>query len=333
MPSSPTLLIPGSQELAHVAPRRSEGDLLRRALAALDEAFGQPFVIVDVESGEVENAETAAWGWDCNGRLSVLAEAARRRQPEIVEHESPLAMLTVPLGGLGRGESLIAVSVFLTMPIDRPEEIASAAQVFGVATSRALAWARDAEPWSLRALARLAHATLENLIQRTQLDYFEREIHEAVAHARDTYAELGLLHRLTRGLTVSEDDGQLWRRAVQWLSESVPAHCLAIVPRWDDDSSLTTQPSPAQVIHGQCPVSAHQLTSIIEQLGTPGRRPVLLNRFHTSALTWGYPTIRELACTPIVDGANIAGWLLAINHNGAAGGGVCEFGSAEVRLL
>ncbi len=70
MPSSPTLLIPGSQELAHVAPRRNEGDLLRRALAAFDEAFGQPFVIVDVESGEVENGE-AAWGWDCSGRLSV----------------------------------------------------------------------------------------------------------------------------------------------------------------------------------------------------------------------------------------------------------------------
>jgi putative nucleotidyltransferase with HDIG domain len=58
-----------------------------------------------------------------------------------------------------------------------------------------------------------------------------------------------------------------------------------------------------------------------------------LSRYHTSAVTWAYPTIRELASTPIFDGARIAGWLLALNHNGESDGVVCEFGSAEIRLL
>jgi putative nucleotidyltransferase with HDIG domain len=60
---------------------------------------------------------------------------------------------------------------------------------------------------------------------------------------------------------------------------------------------------------------------------------LLLSRYHTSAVTWRHPTIRELACTPIFEGSRLAGWLLAINHSGVAAGGVCEFGSAEIRLL
>jgi HD-GYP domain-containing protein (c-di-GMP phosphodiesterase class II) len=328
-----TLSLPQDAEADVEQSRR--GDAIRCAVQRLETAFGQAFVVIDVQSGEVQSAEAGALAWEYSTRVPVLAEVVGRGQPEIVEHESPLSMLAVPLSGLMGGATLAAVGVFLTQRVDRESEIVSAARVFGVDAGRALAWARHAEAWTTRALGRLARATLENLLQRAQLDHLERELSEAVAHARDTYAELGLLHRLTRRLTVSDDDGQLWRRAVQWLAESVPAQCLAVVPRRESGGgeSPRVQRPAVQVIHGQCPLPEFALGELVEQLGVIGNRPLLLNRFHTSAITWRYPTVRELACTPIYDGAHVDGWLLAINHNGLASGAVCEFGSAEIRLL
>lgn len=317
-----------------VAPPREDG-ALRGALGSLESAFGQPFLLLNATTGELQSPTAAELGWDFMSRLSLLAQVAEARTPEIVEHEAPLSMLAVPLGGLPRGSSLVAVSVFVTMRVDREAEIAAAARVFGVDAGRALAWAQRAEPWTAQALVRLAEATLENLVQRVHVDYLEHEINEAVAHARDTYAELGLLHRLTRRLTLSDDDGQLWTRAAQWLAESVPAECLAIVPRRGDAKDAFALPgaSAVEVIHGQCPVKPAELVDLIERLGPATNQPLLLNRFHTSGLPWGFPTVRELACAPIVDGRHAVGWLLALNHNGQAAGGVSEFGSAEIRLL
>jgi hypothetical protein len=276
--------------------RRGDAAPVRAALDRLEIAFGQPFMLVDANTGALESDATTDVGWDIAARLPLIAEVARRGRAESVEHESPLSMLVVPLGGLERGASLVAISVFLTMRVERDAQIMSAARVFGVDSLRALAWARHAEVWSTRVLQRLADATLDALVQRFQLDHLQREINEAVAHARDTYAELGLLHRLTRRLALSDDDGQLWRCSAQWLAESVPAQCLAIVPR----------EGLPEVIQGQCPLAPRELADMLQRLGPTVERPLLLNRFHTAALTWGYPTVRELACTPIAEGSGIA---------------------------
>jgi putative nucleotidyltransferase with HDIG domain len=230
----------------------------------------------------------------------------------------------------------VAVGVFLNMQVTSQAEMASAAQAFGVDAARAFEWARQAETWSPRTLVRMAEMTLDNLVQRAQLSYFEHEINEAVAHARDTYAELGLLHRLARRLNVSQDDGQLWRRAVEWLAEAVPAQCLAVIPRdtTESENGAADAPAYSHVIRGACPLRLVELADMIERLGSAAHRPLILNRSQTSALTWAHPTVREMVSAPIADGNRIDGWLLAINHNGAGGvDGMCEFGSAEVRLL
>jgi HD-GYP domain-containing protein (c-di-GMP phosphodiesterase class II) len=335
MASTTTLLPPLGLDDQAAAPRDDADGPVERAVASLAEAFGQPFLLVDARAGELLNAEGAALGWDFSSRMPLLAEAARRGEPEIVEHEAPLSMLAIPLAGLDRGGGLVAVSVFLTMQVSREGEIASAARVFGVDAGRALAWAQTADVWTTRALDRLASAALDNIVKSHRLEFLEHEMHEAVAHARDSYAELGLLHRLTSRLTVADDDGQLWRRAVQWLAESIPAQCLAVVPHRGEQTVIVpglTSPAP-QVIHGDCPLPAAELEDLIARIGAGGRRPVLLSRFHTGSITWNHPTVRELACTPIRDGSQIVGWLAALNHNGSATGDVCEFGSAEIRLL
>jgi HD-GYP domain-containing protein (c-di-GMP phosphodiesterase class II) len=308
--------------------------LLKSALRALEAAFNQSFCLVDAKTGE-SLSTTSGLPCDIAPRLGLLAEAAKRGKPEIIEHESPLSMLAVPLGRLEHGDSLAAVSVFLHMEADSEADMASAARVFGVDAGRALAWARKAEVWTPRVLIRLADTTLDNLVQRAQLSYFEHEINEAVAHARDTYAELGLLHRLARRLNVSQDEGQLWRRAVEWLADAVPAQCLAIVPRAGGSGEVRPADgaSGGEVIRGECPLPPRQLVQLAERLGESAHRPLVLNRAHTSAVTWTYPLVRELVSAPIVEGATITGWLLAINHKGTASEDICEFGSAEMRLL
>jgi hypothetical protein len=194
--STTTDSLDSSHADAEAPPSRSDVPLVRAALQRLESVFGQPFVLVDARTGDPETVPPGDWAWEISSRQPVLAEIARRERPEIVEQESPLTMIAVPLAGLQRGASLVALSVFLTLRVERDAEIASAARVFGVDPGRALSWARHAEAWSTRSLLRLAEATLDNLVQRSHVEYLQREIHEAVAHARDTYAELGLLHRL-----------------------------------------------------------------------------------------------------------------------------------------
>jgi len=315
---------------------RAERGFLRAGLRALEGAFNQPFSLLDAESGELSYAASTGLTCDLYPRLSLLHEVAQRGRPEIVEHEAPLSMLAVPLRSLEKGPSLVAVSLFLNMRVEQEAQIAAAARAFGVDSMRALEWSRQSEIWSPRVLVRLAETTIDNLVQRTQLSHLQHEINEAVGHARDTYVELGLLHRLARDLDVSQEPGELWRNAVSWLADAVPAQCIAAVARRDaqgERSSLFGDDGPSELIERECPLTPEELSEMMERLNKAGRRPLVLNRSHTSTPTWGFPTVRELACAPIMQGSQLEGWLLAINHTGADGGELCEFGSAELRLL
>jgi len=314
----------------------AERAFLRTALRALEAAFGQPFSLLDADLGELSYAASTGLSCDYYPRLGLLHEVAQRGRPELVEHESPLSMLAVPLGDLEKGPALVAVSLFLTMRVEHESQIAPAARVFGIDAGRAFEWSRQSEAWTPRVLVRLAETTLDNILHRSQLSHLQHEINEAVGHARDTYVELGLLHRLARSLDVSHEPGELWRNAVAWVSDAVPAQCIVAVARRDalgEQPSLFDEPGPTEIYHGECPLPFHELIDMLERLGKAARRPLVLNRGHTSAPTWSYPTVRELACAPIMQGSQREGWLLAINHSGVDGAEMGEFGSAELRLL
>jgi len=333
---TPKHAVGADQAAAMLLRPRAERGFLRAALRALESAFGQPFSLIDAASGELSYAASAGLTCDFYPRLGVLHEVAQRGRPEIVEHESPLSMLAVPLRDFDKGQALVAVSLFLTMRVEQEAQIAAAARAFGVDAVRALEWSRHSEAWTPHVLLRLAETTLDNLVQRTQLSHLQHEINEAVGHARDTYIELGLLHRLARSLDVSQDPDELWRSAVTWLGDAMPAQCIAAVARRSvlgERSSLFGEGGPAELLGGECPLPVHELCDMMERLGKAARRPLVLNRSHTSTPTWGCPTVRELASAPIIQGTQLEGWLLAINHAGADGDELCEFGSAELRLL
>ena len=316
---------------------RSQADRgpLRSALRTLAAAFAQPFSLIDARTGEILFAAASGLMCDYSTRLAVLQETNRRGLPEIVEDEPPLSMLAIPLLRLELGNDLVAVGVFTNMQVATEAEIASAAKVFGVDAGRALQWSRSCEVWPPRVLLRLAESTVENIVQRTQLSHLDHQINEAVGHARDTYVELGLLHRLARHLDVSQDPQGLLSRAVSWLAEAVPAQCIAVVGAGEpaSDEELSVEGYTDSLVQGECPLNLLEIRQMVDRLGSRNRRPLVLSREQTAAPTWGFPTVRELACVPIAEGSKIKGWLLAINYAGTQTGDLCEFGSTEVRLL
>lgn len=315
---------------------RTEPGLPRAALRALEAAFNQPFLLIDVESGELNYAAPHGLICDFYQLLPLIQEVAARGSAEIIAEESPLTMIAVPLRQMDQGPQLAAIGLILTSPVADEAEILSAARVFGIDSRRTFAWAQRNEAWNPRVALQLAESTIDNIHQRTKLAHLEREISEAVGHARDSCVELGLLHRLARGLDVSQGPDDLWRSAVSWLAEAVPAQCIVAVARCNGEGvqiPLFGENGPAERYFGEYPVEPRALSDMMERLGGVARRSLVLNRAHTSAPTWEYATIRELASVPILQGTRLAGWLLAINHAGVDGDEFCEFGTAEIRLL
>lgn len=315
---------------------RLEADRPRAVLQALESAFKQPFVLLNAESGELSYAAPHGLICEIYSRLSVIQEVFRRGKPEIIDEESPLAMIAAPLRPLDSGPPLMAIGVLLTTPVSKEADISAAARAFGVDAGRAFEWAQRNEAWSPRVALELAEKSIENRQQSARLSHLENEIKEAVGHARDTCVELGLLHRLVRGLDVSRQPSELWRSAIGWLAESMPARCIVAVARPNAEgtpSPLFGETGPAQLHCGEFPVESDQLSAMMERLGASARRAMVLGRDQTSTPGWGFPTIRELASVPVMQGNRLDGWLLAINHSGADGQEFCEFGTAEIRLL
>jgi len=313
-------------------------DPAREALRQFSEAFGEPFSLVDVQRGEIIHADHSGLSCDFSGRMGILAEVARRGEPEIIEEVAPLAMLAIPLQSLGHASELVAVGTLVLQRVDSLEQMAAAAQVFGVDCGRALRWSAGREIWPPRVLLRMAKSIQENLIQQRQLTHLRHEINEAVLLAGDTYAELGLLHRLARNLHLSADETEVWQNALAWLADSIPAQCLAIVgnrPVDETQPRLRIEDSSGVLVHGPCPTEKLKLRRVIENFGPATlRQPLVLNRAETSLPTWSCCEVSEMVCVPICGGDQPMGWLLALNHQEGRGGNQSgQFGSFEVRLL
>ena len=305
-------------------------------LAALTQAFAEPFALVDVETGDLVHSDYAGLSCDFYDRIELLAEVSRRGTPEIVEEVAPLTMLAIPLRSLGVGSSLVAVGVFVNQPVTCEEEMAAAARSFGIDAQRALRWATGKTLWPAAVLQRMAETVLENLSQHHKLSRLEKEVVEANAHADDIYAELDLLHRLTSQLHLSENEYELWQSALGWLAGTISAQCLGIVLRETADGEVADDDLAEWEVltEGECPVQRDELCELIRRFGpTALRQPVLLNRAETTLPTWHCPTVRELVCVPIDGGKQPRGWLLALNHRGSDQASFGEFGSVEIQLL
>jgi len=310
--------------------RRSAGD--RRAAEALRRALGIDFHLFDGASGdrlyaspEQPGCPRTAWGPLC-------VEVARRGQPEFLEEEPPFLVLALPLPETD-GRATVAVSVFVTRPVDPVEDLSQPASMLETDPQEAACWAAQQPLWTPDSLERMGRLVLDNLAKTSRIEQLEQETHDLSLNLVGTYEEISLLYRLTQNLKISRSDEDLGRIALEWMREVVPARALAIqfLPVDDAEESLTQRGRTKSLLiaRGECPLDDAAFSRLIERLGPTVRTGLkVLNGATTRDPAWPFPDVRQLICVPLAEGDNLFGWLAAFNHVDNR-----EFGTVEASLL
>ena len=314
----------------------------RRAVAAFERALDQSFTVIDPSSGDVFQTAAEELLCDLTSRLVLLEEVARRGRPEIIDEASPVLMVAIPMPVESDALPLVAVSLILTEPVHEESEVRAAAAAFGVEPGPLFRWAQARIPWHPQALIRMSQLLVEKSTTQQHEHQLKQQVAEISSHLLNTFEEITLLHRLTEQLSLAKSVVTLCELSVRWLSEVIPAKCVAIklnsVAETYDRNALgeRTQRGPMLIDFGDCPLDADEVDRFIERLGPHvSTEPLVLNRSATSSPTWFYPNVRELISVPIREGEHLFGWLLAMNHTGAGEvtNSEVEFGTVEASLM
>lgn len=315
---------------------RTEADALRTEeafLARLESAFKQSFAVVDVTRGVLERV-TPDWPRvDVFRWLTLCEQVVRTGRVEMIEEHAPLAMLAVPLqpseSPSDSPSKRVALAVLLTDKEPRAEELASAAQVFGVDASRLKAWTTGRAAWSPHAAMELASALAEADACRRVASSTKKQLSDVSTQLLSTFEELHLLHQLTEGLSIGRSEIELVDQAVQQLVEVMPSDCLALQLATDHKLDPTIR-----FVGQRKPIDEERLGEFFAHLGPQAeRRALVLNRDRTSSPTWAYPEVREVVTAPIVANDQTIGWLAALNYRAGRGVDEGSFGTVEASLL
>lgn len=334
-----------SPALEHCAAANSPGKAADRAPAAtpwtapgssirppaeLSEWFGTEFSLIDGSTGDVmfQAAEHRAFDW--TARAEVCRAVARSGQPELIEDDDPWLLLALPIAP-GRDDSPVAVGSFLTRPLTSPSEHERLAQLTGLPRKEAQRWAARQTPLPATALVRLAKVAAAKLADDERIEQLEGEVEKLSAHLGTTFEEISLIYRLTQNLKLSSNDEELGQRALEWLSEVVPAEAIALllIPGNEPEPAADARTAPVLLTHGTCDLTPADFLRLAEGLGLrPNNRPLVVNHLADEELGWQFPAVGELVIVPVAEGEHLFGWLAAINHTQSG-----EFGSAEASLL
>ena len=309
---------------------------IRPLSKALEHAFDTPFAWLDLRSSHLVHCDQGGFHCDHYERIERLRLVARRGKPEIVEDISPFTLLAIPIQTQKELPPLVAVGVFVKKTVRSRLEVADAANALGVDAGKALQWLRGRETWSERQLLRTAELTLQRIKNEYKLKHLKNQIGEAVSHARDTYIELGVLHRVAQELSFSMDERDLWHKIVPWLAKKIPAHFIAIVPDSEDGLEIACECRQSQgtPILGKLNVSHAELRELIHSLGPPsGKKPLILSRQDSAMRMGPFSALRDLVCVPILGGGAPVAWLLAINSRPTRNKLESSFDPIEARLL
>jgi HD-GYP domain-containing protein (c-di-GMP phosphodiesterase class II) len=315
---------------------------VQRVVATYERALEQSVAILDTSTGSVVKSDASGLSCDFSLRLGVLEEVARRGRPDIVDEVSPLLMVALPLPVHPAEPSLVGVAVCLTESIRDEAQLQAAAAAFGVETQQAWRWAQTRVAWPPQAVLQTCTAVAEKIASQQQAAHLKQQVAEISAHLLNTFEEITLVHRLTEHLSLSKSVVELCELSVRWLSDVIPAGCIAIklnaVVEDPEGPTLGQQADrgPLLINHGECPLDGAEVDRFIERLGPHvATEPLVLNRAATSSPTWFYPSVRELISVPIREGDHCFGWLLALNHTGSGeiANSEVEFGTVEASLM
>ena len=302
----------------------------------LREAFGVPMAVLHLGNGEL-NHVTASWlHVDIDLWLPLIEEVARRGRPELIEVSEPIAVLAVPLP-IGDDEQCnqVALATFLTQSAEQAEVPASAAAAIRVDLDAVVRWSRSQPVWPLRAIEQLSRCLVDQAAAEAQNSKLKHQLTNVSQHLLQTFDELNLLHRINERLSLEIDEFQLLELAVDWLSRVLPAECLlACVARKPAEAGADVPAGRDWIYAGECPIPTDELDLFFDRLGPDASTStVIVAREATSSPTWFYPAVREVLSVPIRSGADVSGWLVAVNHQPDAGRAAEEFGNLETSLL
>jgi putative nucleotidyltransferase with HDIG domain len=298
----------------------------------LERAYGVDFTLIDGQTGEVLHESTGQPSRDWSLPAEMCREVARRQSPEFLDDEEPLVTLALPLVD-APDSSTVAVATFLTRPIEPGEDISRQLELLGISDETGSAWATQQTPWPADTLKRISDLVLDGIRTARKAKELQQEADSLSTNLASTYEEISLLYRLTQNLKLSKSDRDLGQIALDWLAEVVPASGLALqllpIEHREKSQSNGIQAQSVLLCHGDCPIDNARFSGLIQHLDPNShRRPIVVNRPVTQQPDWPYPEIRELIATPLVEGENVFGWLVALNH--AEDG---EFGTIEASLL
>jgi len=342
----PSVLSPGASRVERL-PIKPEVEVtlrydLEQFVRGLERVFGQSFAVVDCITGRLVRPATGTPSVDYYSRLGALEQIAQRGRPEIFEECAPAYMLGVPLLTAATDPTMVAVAMFVSEPVAEESEIVAAAREFGVEARQLYQWAQSQAPWHPRAVEETSLAIAEKTALTQTTVQLKHQLADLSCHLLSTFEEITLLHRLTEHLSISKSVTDICGLSVAWLSDVIPANCVAIwlntnaqdVAEHTLDRGAERQ--PVLIAHGSCPLADTEFAQFMERLGpNVATEPLVLNRAATSFPNWFYPDVHELISVPIREGNKLFGWLMAINHTGAGEitNSEVEFGTVEACLM
>lgn len=336
------LFVEGHNGVPASEPNDGFRPALRELTNMLQRAFEQPFDVVDTSTGCLVHAGEDGLSGDLEARLAICAEVARRGRPEIVDDVAPLLMLAVPLPAVDEEPPLVAVSTFVTEPVDQEDQVRAAARAFGISADEVLHWAKAHKHWQPHAVLQLSGIVLEKAAGLQEESQLKQQLVDVSANLLNTFEEITLLHRLTQKLSLSSSVVELCELAVRWLAELLPAECIAIkLERVEDireqhELEFIEEQGPVLIVHGDCPLKEDEFDAFLHQLGPLVRTdPLVMNRNVTIGSHWDYPSVLDLVTVPIREGDNFFGWLMAFNHTGRVltPNSEAEFGTVEASSM
>lgn len=311
-------------------------------LRAIERAFARSFTVVECRRGEKLRSAADALPTNIDARLATCEEIAKRGRPEVLDEVSPLLVLAIPLPSLASEGPMLALATFVTERVESEADVAAAAAEFGLDAQRVFRWAQAQPVWPASALLEVSAAIIEKTSLQQTVAQLKGQLADISSHLLMTFEEITLLHRLTEQLSLSKSVTSLCELSVNWLADVVPAKCVAIwfesIGELDENRSMghADDRGPVLILCGECPIEQAEMNRFIERLGPRvATEPLVLNRGVTSSPNWFYPEVREVISVPIREANRLFGYLLALNHTGAADitNSEAEFGTVEACLM
>ena len=300
----------------------AEQQALAQLQAALCDALGTPFSILDGNTGDLLWAAPAHRGLDWLVWAELSRGVAERNRPELIEDDDPWVWLAIPLN-LG-DRPVVALAAFATRAVvagDSPPTL-GARRSGGEVVHAGDPVAR--EVWPSARLLRVARLLVDKCTAERAKATLEKELSGLSLNLATTYEEISLLYDLTHNLKLSSRTEELGQRALEWLADvsagRIAGHRAAAGPRRRTQRGRRTE--PPLLVHGPVPLDADGFARLIAHLGIKrDHRPTIVNQPTTDEAGWPFADVRQAIIVPLSEGTNLFGYLAVFNHRQRARAG------------